>query len=93
MFKPLICAFALAATASAASAASLEIKTSDLDLTTEAGVKALDKRIMAAARKVCDAQEPNTGSRIATKAGTACVKRTATEARERVAALNPRSNS
>ncbi len=78
-------AFAISATS--ASAETMAIKTSDLDLSRESDVKKLDQRIMSAARKICGASEHATGSRMVAKATADCVKQTAAEAREKLAAI------
>lgn len=65
MLRPVILAasaFALFALGPVALAASKEIKTSDLDLSTPAGQAELDSRIMHAARAVCASRR--TGTRI-----------------------------
>ncbi len=93
MIKKFVCALALAATATAANAETLSIKTSDLDLSTEAGVKKLDKRIDSAARRVCKAYESNTGSRLMPAGTSECIKRASAEAKQRFAALSTRPAS
>lgn len=89
MLKSFVCAIALAATASVASAESISVATSDLDLSSAAGQKKLDQRINMAARKICGASEPNTGTRVAPRASTECVRRTVSETRAKLASTVP----
>jgi UrcA family protein len=48
------------------------VKISDLDLSTEAGQRTLDRRIQRAARAACKLDTVRTGSRIASPSATAC---------------------
>ena len=86
-------ALSLAALAAPALAESIQVKTSDLDLSTEAGNKTLDRRIHLAARKICGADEAVTATRVLPKATAECVRRVAGETREKLAANTAGSKS
>lgn len=74
-------ALAIPAIASAAEnqTQSVRIAYKDLDLTTEAGQKELDRRMDKAARDVCGMDEAVTGSRIATSESRECYSTTRTQ--------------
>lgn len=57
----------------------------DLDLATVDGQRALDARIRRAARTVCKADEPPTGSRVASSESQACFRDALRSARARFA--------
>lgn len=72
MLKPFMPAMLLlaAAPSAAALAETAQLRTHDLDLTSEAGKAELSRRIDVAARKACRAT-PQTGTRIDNRAGLA----------------------
>lgn len=76
----------LPAIASAA-APTIKIETADLNLATPKGQKTLENRIERAARAVCRATQPNTGTRIMSQEATACLTAARAQAREQVAAI------
>lgn len=92
MLKSFLCVAALAVTATAAHAETSTIKTDDLDLGSAAGMKKLDQRIMATARRLCSSAEINTGTRLEHKSSAECVKRTVAQAREKLATLGPETS-
>jgi UrcA family protein len=55
-------------------AASVEVTYSDLDLTTQEGRQALDRRIDKAAEEVCEAGELHVGSRLRPREVRDCIK-------------------
>jgi UrcA family protein len=65
------------------------VQISDLDLSTEAGQRTLDRRIDRAARKACQLDSVRTGSRMASPSATACYKealrKTQTQVADRLA--------
>ena len=89
----LVMGLAFAVTATSASAETMMVKTSDLDLSRASDVEKLDQRIISAARKVCDVSGPVTGTRLANKAAADCVKQAAAQAREKFAALKAQTKS
>lgn len=84
---PALAALALGSVAASAAAESVEVRYYDLDLSTEQGVKTLDRRIDNAAREVCDAKTPDTGSRIMTQDALDCVDKAKAAASRQVAAV------
>ena len=86
--KRILAAAALAAmTVSAASTAHAEtLKYNDLELSTKAGQKELDRRIARAARSYCQAQLKPTGTRIQSRGTVECVRGVKQELSEKVAA-------
>jgi UrcA family protein len=65
------------------------VKIGDLDLSTEAGQRTLDRRIQRAARAACHLDSVRTGSRIASPSATACyneaLRSTQTQVADRLA--------
>ena len=53
--------------------AGISVTYSDLNLNTEAGQKALENRVMAAAESVCDANTVRTGTRIRSNSERKCL--------------------
>lgn len=85
-------ALGLACTANPAFAAdtqpmSVDVSVDGLDLSTTAGQKLLERRIEQAARTVCRANHPNTGTRIISQQARACLAKARTQAREQMTAL------
>lgn len=68
-------------------AESIAVPFNDLDLSTEAGQKELDKRIEVAARKVCGFDEASVGTRITTREEKACVADARKQLEKRLASL------
>ena len=66
---------------------SLRVEISDINLATAAGQKTLDNRIERAARTVCRADSPTTGSRVLTQERRDCLIKARAEARQQVAAI------
>ncbi|MEL7444754.1 MAG: UrcA family protein [Pseudomonadota bacterium] len=64
-----------------------KIQFSDLDLSTPAGQATLDKRIDAAARKVCKVDEMRTGTRIKSQSRKSCYAKARASAANQVAAV------
>lgn len=90
MIKSLTTLSAVMATALVALPASAEtaqIHYSDLNLATEAGQRAFDKRVERAARKVCGMNELRTGTRTATPAMHRCYTDAKKSARQQLAAV------
>lgn len=90
-FAPLATAFGLVFAALAGPAAaqtvSVDVDYGDLDLTSPQGQAALDKRIHAAAREICGANEQRTGTRIAMDTKTRnCIAEVRAKAARQVAA-------
>jgi UrcA family protein len=90
--------FALAAAAAitsgpaAAQSASLNVRYSDLDLSTADGQAKLESRIDQAARKTCGMDERHVGSRIASRDARDCYAQTKQQVHERVTAMIARGN-
>ncbi len=59
----------------------------DLDLTTEAGRKELDRRINTAAREVCGFNEERTGSRVVSRDARKCYEDARQKLATRIASL------
>lgn len=90
MKRPLIvlaALVALGATAAPAYAQSLSISYRDLDLSTEQGQKALDRRIDSAVRKYCGTNERITGTRISASESRECYAETMKQAKAQFAAV------
>lgn len=66
-------------------AGTMEVHYKDLDLTTVAGQKALDRRITFAARRVCGYDQLTSGSRLPDADAIRCVKQAVTQAQDHVA--------
>lgn len=75
------------ALASESQTTKITVKTSDLDLGTAAGQKALDQRVAKAVRGVCRTTNPNTGTRLMSRDAMACLAKARTDAKQQVAAL------
>lgn len=65
---------------------SVEVRYHDLDLTTAAGARELDRRIDKAAKSVCQVEQVATGTRIASREARACFKETKVKLGDSVAA-------
>lgn len=84
---PALAALALGSVAASAAAESVEVRYYDLDLSTEKGVKMLERRIDYAARDVCDAKTPDTGTRILRHEAIDCIDKAKASASRQVAAV------
>jgi len=96
MMKPLtqtIAAFGLIGTALSPAYAvepermTVKIEVADINLNTPEGQRALDRRIEAAARMVCQANSPATGTRIMNNDARACITKARSEVRQHAAKL------
>jgi len=67
-------------------AKTMEVSYRDLDLSTVSGQKKLDQRINSAARRVCDFDQANTGSRIRDNDAVDCYRKAVSQVRSQVAA-------
>lgn len=88
--KPILCmaaAIGLAIPAAPALAGDVTVKYHDLALSTPEGQRTLDRRIHAAARKVCDADAPRTGTRIIRDEALRCVDDVKRQVKRQVAAV------
>ena len=65
----------------------IAVRTSDLDLATHDGQKALDRRVDRAIRSVCRTTELRTGSRIMSQEARECLAKARVDTRQQVAAL------
>jgi len=65
----------------------VSVRVADLDLTSAAGQRALDRRMERAVRSVCAAASASTGSRIVAQDAQACIAKTRASVRDQVAAL------
>ena len=65
----------------------IAVGTTDLDLGTAEGQKALDKRVEKAVRSVCRTTSLSTGSRVMSQDAQACLAKARADARVQVAAL------
>ncbi|MBA3862935.1 MAG: hypothetical protein C0517_03210 [Erythrobacter sp.] len=65
----------------------VKIEVADINLNTPEGQRALDRRIEAAARTVCQANSPATGTRIMTNDARACIAKARAEVRQHAAKL------
>ena len=63
------------------------VNTSDLDLGTAKGQKALDQRVEKAVRHVCRTTDINTGTRVMSQEARTCLAKARTDAKQQVAAL------
>jgi UrcA family protein len=68
-------------------AESVTVQYKDLDLSTQAGQKELDRRIDGAAKQLCSADEPLVGSRIPAKEVRDCIADARKKLEKRVATL------
>jgi len=88
--KPILCmaaAIGLAIPAAPALAGEITVKYDDLALSTPEGQRTLDRRIHAAARKVCEADAPTTGTRIRSEDARRCVEDVKRQVKQQVAAV------
>ena len=88
--KPILCmalAIGLALPAAPALADEVAVKYDDLALSTPAGQRELDRRILVAARKACRADITNTGTRISSTEARRCVEQAQRQVKQQVAAL------
>ncbi len=69
----------------------MQVRTADLDLATEAGQRTLDKRVETAVRQVCRVVSPRNGTRILDQGVQECKARARAEAQSQVAALMDRN--
>ncbi len=65
----------------------VKIEVADINLSTPEGQRALDRRIEAAARTVCQANSPQTGTRIVNNSARACIAKARAEVRQHAANL------
>lgn len=77
----------LAVSSAPAMAGGISVKYDDLNLASPAGQEALDKRIEVAARKVCGADTPTTGTRLQSSEARRCVVEAKRSATQQVAAV------
>ena len=70
-----IAAIGLVAVSTSATAASVIVPYEDLNLSSPAGQKVLDRRIDRAAKKVCGYDEPTVGTRLRDPEAATCVAR------------------
>lgn len=63
----------------------LTVEHADLDLDTKQGQKTLDRRIRAAAERICDANQVVTGSRLMSREAKRCIAEVTATARKSVA--------
>lgn len=73
------------AAAADASKSQVEVNYRDLDLSTPAGAKELDKRLHRAAQDVCGMTATTTGTRLPSSEARACYKETLAQLQERFA--------
>lgn len=66
---------------------SVRVNLDDINLASPAGQKLLDRRISYAARTVCRADVPTTGSRILSQEKRECLVKARADARQQVAAI------
>lgn len=83
----LVCSTATPVLAGNVERMSVKVLLSDINLATPSGQKLLDQRIEYAARTVCRADVPATGSRILTKERRDCLAKARADARQQVAAI------
>jgi len=88
----LISAPVLADEADGADAPKMSVEYSDLDLTTEKGQSALERRVLAAARKVCRTGYVATGTRVISPEQKHCLDEATTSAKRQVAAIIEAAN-
>lgn len=80
-------AFTLVIPMTAAQAETISIKYSDLNLASPTGQKILERRIDAAARKVCELERPQTGTRIRDSKARACYEQAKAQATKQLAVV------
>jgi UrcA family protein len=83
----LVCTTATPVLAGNAEKMSVRVNLSDINLGTASGQKLLDRRIGYAARTVCRADVPTTGSRVLTQEKRDCLVKARADARQQVAAI------
>lgn len=83
----LACTTAAPAFAGQGEPMSVRVNLSDINLASVSGQKLLDRRIDYAARTVCRADVPTTGSRILTQEKRECLAKARADARQQVAAI------
>ena len=83
----LVCSTATPVLAGNVEQLSVKVRLSDINLASPSGQKLLDRRIEYAARTVCRADVPTTGSRILTQDKRDCLAKARTDARQQVAAI------
>lgn len=88
----LISAPVLADEAAGADAPKVSVEYSDLDLTNEKGQAALERRVLAAARKVCRTGYVATGTRVISPEQQSCLNAAKTSAKSQVAAIIEAAN-
>lgn len=84
----LACSAATPALAGTTEQMSVRVNLGDINLASTSGQKLLDRRIDYAARTVCRADVPSTGSRILTQEKRDCLVKARADARQQVAAIN-----
>lgn len=82
-----------AAPAAAEAPATVAVKYSDLNLSTDAGQRQLERRIDAAARSICEVDSALTGTRLQSTEARKCYQDTRARVHEQVAELIARDNS
>lgn len=82
-----IAALGLAATSTVATAESVLVPYEDLNLSSQAGQKVLDRRIDRAAKKVCGYDEPTVGTRLRDPEAATCVARAKAASRAQMASI------
>ncbi len=80
-------ALALVVPMASAHAESISIEYSDLNLSSPEGQKQLERRIDAAARKVCELERTQTGTRIRNPDALACYEQAKVQAKRQLAAV------
>ena len=85
-------ALALPMAPALAQSQSISVPHADLDLSSPEGRATLDKRIDAAARKVCGVGELRTGTRLNSSAARKCVANVDRQVRSQIAAINTDDN-
>jgi UrcA family protein len=77
--------FASPAAAAPAETGQVEVRYRDLDLSTDAGAKELDRRLHQAAEQVCGMNAPTTGTRMPSNNARKCYKETLAQLQDRFA--------
>jgi UrcA family protein len=77
--------FATPAMAGAVTVKTEHVRYGDLDLSTAEGVKTLERRVDAAAKRVCDVSPPKPGNLTRQQAGRSCLAKARASARQQVA--------
>jgi UrcA family protein len=88
--KPILCmavAIGLALPAAPALADEITVKYDDLALSTPAGQRLLDRRIMIAAREACGADVSTTGTRISSPETRRCITDAQRRVKQQIAAV------